>query len=247
VEFQRAIPAGPATTPEAVYSALDLSSHAPRDRPYVVCNFVSSADGKATVNGTSGALGGDGDLAVFRLLRTQVDAVLAGTNTLRVERYGGLVRNAQMQQIRTGEGRSVQPVAVVITLSGQVPFDIPLFADEASRVLIYGPAGLQVPDCAADVVLHELTGGPGELAGVMASLRRDHDVRSLLCEGGPTLFTALVAEDLVDELFLTLAPDLVGGNELGITVGKELNAVRPLRLIWTLERDGTLFLRYGRG
>jgi riboflavin biosynthesis pyrimidine reductase len=246
MEFQRAIPPGPATAPETVYSGLDLSSHAPSHRPYVVCNFVSSIDGKATVNGTSGSLGGDGDRAVFRLLRTQVDAVLAGTNTLRVERYGALVRNEQMQKIRIDEGRAAQPVAVIITLSGRVPFDIPLFGDAASRVVIYGPAGLVVPECPAAVVVHELTGGAGQLAGVLGSLRRDHDVHSLLCEGGPTLFTAILAEDLVDELFLTLAPDLVGGGELGITAGKGLDAVRALRLIWALERDGHLFLRYRR-
>ena len=249
VQFQWAIPPGPAAPPDSIYTGLDLAAQAPADRPYVVCNFVSSADGKATVDGKSALLGGNGDRATFRLLRTQADAVLAGTTTLRVERYGALVRDERMQKIRVEEGRAAQPVAVVISRSGHVPFEIPLFADEGSRVLIYGPAGLEVPECAAQVELHELPadGQTGELAPVLRSLRDDHEVRTLLCEGGPTLFNAMLAEDLVDELFLTLAPALIGGGESGITRGPELGGALRLRLIWALERDGHLFLRYARG
>ena len=49
------------------------------------------------------------------------------------------------------------------------------------------------------------------LDAVLHTLRRDHGVETLLCEGGPTLFGALLRAGLVDELFLTLAPSLVGG------------------------------------
>jgi riboflavin biosynthesis pyrimidine reductase len=82
---------------------------------------------------------------------------------------------------------------------------------------------------------------------VLRSLRQDHGVQSLLCEGGPVMFNAMLAEDLVDELFLTLAPTLVGGAELGITAGPALLRSVPLRLEWALELDGQLFLRYVRG
>jgi hypothetical protein len=65
--FKRAIPPGPAVAPEDLYTGLDLSARAGEDRPYVVCNFVSSADGKATVDGRTAALGGAGDRAAFHL------------------------------------------------------------------------------------------------------------------------------------------------------------------------------------
>jgi riboflavin biosynthesis pyrimidine reductase len=248
MEFQRAIPPGPAASAESIYTGLDLGAGAPADRPYVVCNFVTSADGKAAAQGRTALLGGDGDRATFHLLRTQVDAILAGTGTLRVERYGVLVRDERLAQIRVGEGRPAQPLAVVISRSGQVPFDIPLFADGRSRVAVYAPAGMAVPESKAHVELHGLpAGAEGELAGVLRSLRDEHHVRCLLCEGGPGLFNAMLADDLVDELFLTLAPALVGGRERGITSGRELKAIRPLRLVWALERDGHLFLRYARG
>jgi len=69
-------------------------------------------------------------------------------------------------------------------------------------------------------------------------------VRSLLCEGGPSLFSALLLDGLVDELFLTFAPKLVGGDGMTITTGRPLDELADLRLVQALEQDGTLFLRY---
>jgi riboflavin biosynthesis pyrimidine reductase len=245
MRFNHAVPAGPAVTPEEAYAGLDLARRAPEDRPYVICNFVSSADGKATLGGRSVALGGEGDRAVFGLLRTQVDAVLAGTRTLRVERYGAMVRDPQLVELRMREGRAAQPLAVVVSRSGAVPFEIPLFADPGSRVVLYLPASAEIPPCAAQLTVQPVPAS-GELGAVLRSLRCEHEVRSLLCEGGPTLLGALIAEDLVDELFLTLAPTLVGGGERGLSSGPEALAALPLRMVWALEHDGDLLLRYAR-
>jgi riboflavin-specific deaminase-like protein len=244
--FKRAVPPGPAASPEDVYTGLALAERALADRPYVVCNFVSSADGKATAGGRTAPLGGDGDRAAFHLLRTQVDAVLAGTGTLRVERYGLLVRDQRLMEVRLAEGRAVQPLAVVVSRSGDVPFDIPLFSDRRARVALYTPPATVVPDCAAEITAHAIPPAERELVDVLRSLRREHDVRSLLCEGGPILFNAMLAQNLVDELFLTLAPSLVGGDELSITVGQALERPLALRLVWALEHDGHLLLRYAR-
>jgi riboflavin-specific deaminase-like protein len=246
MRLTQAFPAGPDVTPEDRYTGLDLSHRASDDRPYVVCNFVSSADGKATAAGRTAPLADAADRAVFHLLRTQVDALLAGTQTMRIERYGTPVREPRLSEIRVAEGRARQPLAVVISRSGDVPFEIPLFADPTVTVILYVPASAAVPACAAGVIRHEIPPGDGDLVAVMRSLRSDHHVRSLLCEGGPVLFNSLLAQGLVDELFLTLAPTLVGGAELGITVGAALAEMQPMRLAWTLESDGSLFLRYTR-
>lgn len=246
MRFQRAIPPGPPVAPESCYTGLGLADHAPADRPYVVCNFVTTADGKATAEGKTGLLGGEGDRAVFHLLRTQVDAVLAGTGTLSVERYGVLIRDEGLAATRRAEGRPDQPLAVVVSRSGRIPFEIPLFDDLRVRVALYAPPDAVVPALAAEVIRHDLARSADGLAGILRSLRIDHGVRSLLCEGGPALFEAMLAEDLVDELFLTLAPAIVGGRELGITTGAVLADLLPLRLIWVLEHEGNLFLRYSR-
>jgi riboflavin biosynthesis pyrimidine reductase len=88
---------------------------------------------------------------------------------------------------------------------------------------------------------------PGELTMTTAwrRLRSDFGVRTLLCEGGATVFGALLQEDLVDELFLTVSPRLAGGgSETPITRGPPLPELLHLTLLWALEREGSLFLRY---
>ena len=246
MRFTQAIPPGPQIAAEDQYTKLNLSRQAGDDRPYIVCNFVSSADGKATAAGRTAALGGEGDREVFHLLRTQVDALLAGTGTMRIERYGVAIRNERLAEIRIAEDRAAQPLSVVISRSGDVPFEIPLFADSRAHVALYAPANTVVPACAGTVTHHAISSGDGNLAAIMGSLRRDHDVLSLLCEGGPILFNSLLREDLVDELFLTLSPTVVGGGELPITIGAPLAELQTMKLVWALECDGSLFLRYAR-
>jgi len=202
------------------------------------------ADGKATADGRTASLGGPGDRAAFHLLRTEVDAVLAGTRTLFIENYGPLTKEPRLSDLRLRAGRQPQALAVIISRTSTIPFDIPLFADPASRVALYASPGTTAPDCAAEVTVHELGSGDDQLGDVLRSLRADHGVRSLLCEGGPSLFSALLAAGLIDELFLTFAPKLVGGDGMGITTGRPLDELADVRLISALEQDGTLFLRY---
>jgi 5-amino-6-(5-phosphoribosylamino)uracil reductase len=91
---------------------------------------------------------------------------------------------------------------------------------------------------------------PGELTltTVLRHLRSERGIRSLLCEGGPTMFGVLLQEGLADELFLTLAPKLAGGGTSPtIASGPELAEPDRLSLKWVLERQGSLFLRYEVG
>ncbi len=84
--------------------------------------------------------------------------------------------------------------------------------------------------------------GRVDLGKLLGSLREE-GVRALLCEGGPTLHGALQEEGLVDELFLTIAPKLVGGEAPRIVEGV-LPETAELELAWLLEQDGELFARY---
>lgn len=245
MEFQRLLPnPGRVTLPEALESE-DLASLAHEDRPYTLANFVVSLDGRATFQGRSGQLGDDGDRAMFHALRGQVDAILAGTTTMRTERYGCLIRDAGIRRRRVERGLQLEPLACVVTRSGHVPFEIPLFAQPDARVVVFAPAPPDTSSCAAHVEVVVLDPDELTLTTALHRLRRDHGIRTLLCEGGPTVFGGLIHERLVDELFLTIAPKLVGGGD-GPTIssGPELAELQAAGPIWALERRGSLYLRY---
>jgi 5-amino-6-(5-phosphoribosylamino)uracil reductase len=246
LELRQLLPDQRTVSVAELLSALDPADYEGRDRPYTLVNFVATVDGRTSFLGRSGPIGDEGDRQMFHGLRERVDAVMAGTATIRTERYGRVARDPERRHRRTQGGLAPEPLAVIITRSGDVPLDIPLFGEPEARVVIFTPTELDTSNCAAQVDVVRLD--PGELTMTTAwrRLTSDFGVRLLLCEGGPTVFGALLHEDLVDELFLTVSPRLAGGgSEATITSGPPLPELLHLTLRWALERDGSLFLRYG--
>ena len=233
---------GPVDPGDAI-SALRLGDRAPDDRPYVVVNFVQSVDGRATVEGGSTPLGSAGDKAIFRTLRGCADAVLSGIGTISAEHYGRMVREPEVAALRARLGLAAQPPLVTVTRSGSLPDGIPLLADPESELIVYTSGQLRVGDVPAHVDV--VTRDPDQLtmAAVLADLRA-RGVTLLLCEGGPTVFSELLSERVCDELFLTVAATLAGGDGLAITRGLELSPPQNVSLLWALEQDSALFLRY---
>lgn len=245
MELRRLYP-DPATVDSAeLFRDLGLATRAHADRPWLVTNFATTADGRATVDGRSGPIGDDGDMEVFRRLRTQVDALLIGTHTLRIERYGRAVRRPELRAAREAIGLTPEPLFALVSRSGELPLDAPLFEEPGARVVAFVPSGTLQPGCAAHLTLVTLDPAELTLTRALRALRADHGVRSVLCEGGPTLMGALLHERLVDEVFLTLAPQLAGGGAAPtMSEGPPLGGPAELTLAWALERAGSLYLRY---
>ncbi len=245
MDFRRLHP-DPATVEAAqLLGDLRLHERAHGERPWVATNFATTADGRATVEGRSGPIGDDGDLEVFRRLRTQVDALLIGTRTLGIERYGRAVRRPELRAAREALGLASEPLVATVSRSGELPLEVPLFQEPEADVVVFAPTGTPEPDCPACVTLVPLDPAELTLTTALRHLRAERGVRSLLCEGGPTLMGALLHERLVDEVFLTLAPQLAGGGT-GPTMssGPALPDPAALELVWALERAGSLYLRY---
>jgi riboflavin biosynthesis pyrimidine reductase len=243
--LRRLHPPGGELTPEEATSGLRLGDRAPDGRPYVVCNMITTLDGHATLGGRSGPLGDDVDQAIFHGLRTQTDAILAGTGTLRAERYGRLVRDPAYRARREREGLAPDPIACVISRSGNVPFDIPLFRDPDSVVALYAPEHAPIEDCEARLHITSLPVEELHPGAVLPRLRADHGVRSVLCEGGPTLNRSLIADAVLDELFLSLAPKVSAEPDaLAMVKGPALDEPVALRLVSALEAADALYLRY---
>src|SRR4051812_14604004 len=201
--------------------------------------MIASADGRAAVQGRSVGLGHPADRAVLRGLRAAADAVLVGTATVRAERYANLLDPAQVA-VRELAGLADRPLIAMITRSGDVPWEVGLFAEPDSQVAVYSGAPLSPPEVAAQVAVHECSAP----ADVLAHLRREHGARLVLCEGGPRLLRALVADDLLDELLLTLAPLLAAGDAPTPLAGAALDPPGKMDLAATWRAGDHMFLRY---
>ncbi|MFT3715071.1 MAG: dihydrofolate reductase family protein [Gordonia sp. (in: high G+C Gram-positive bacteria)] len=175
----------------------------PAERPRVRVNFVASIDGSATAAGRSGGLAGDGDRLLFGVLRSLADVILVGASTAVTEGY----------RVPKPNRRGDTPLLILASRSLDIPPDYDTVtrpgvvvatctsapADRRERLTA---AGATLLDCGSDIVeMRRLLGELGD---------RGHD--DVLCEGGPRLFADLLAENVVDELALTLSPRLVGGD-----------------------------------
>jgi 5-amino-6-(5-phosphoribosylamino)uracil reductase len=134
------------------------------------------------------------------------------------------------------------PTAVLISRSFDIPWGAPLFDAADQPVIVYTGARGAPPEVSAPVEVVWLDDpAPG---AVMADLRA-RGIRSLLCEGGPTLNEMLLAEGVVDELFLCVAPLLAGGTDAPtIVVGRGLPEPAAMELVWAYESESHLLLRY---
>jgi riboflavin-specific deaminase-like protein len=230
------------TSPAELASALRLGERARPDRPYLVLNMVSSLDGKATIEWRTKGLSTELDRQLFHHLRTQADAVMVGAGTVRTERYGRMAKSDELRDKREREGLARDPLAVIVSARLDLPADLPLLNEPEQPVLIATRSDATLPGL-GDQVEYARVGD--DLPLLMARLREDHAVRSVLCEGGPTLNSHLLAAGLADELFLTLNPKLAGGAEaLTIVAGRELVEPVELDLVSVAEGDGDLFTRW---
>lgn len=213
----------------------------PGSRPRIAINMITSVNARVTKDGRSGGLSGEADRELFHALRAQADAVMAGANTARIERYGAIIRDPATRERRRAAGLRPQPYAILATRSGRIDPSLPLLADPDTHVIVVGPRDAELPSGAARV--DQIAGAT--LADALAELRERFGVDLLLCEGGPTLCGVLFAAGLVDELFLTITPRLIAGPPGPTFIDSPPSeAETELSLLQLLRSGDELFARY---
>jgi riboflavin biosynthesis pyrimidine reductase len=170
---------------------------------------------------------------------------MIGAGTMRAERYGRVVANQEEREHRERLGLPPDPLMVIVSGRLDLPWDAPLFTAGGGRVLVFTASEAEPPETATNlrVVRHK---GQVDLIAALRHLREEHGIRALLCEGGPHLHGELWAAGLVDELFLTTAPELIGDDAPRIIEGPDTPLAANLELAWLLEQEGELFARYRR-
>ena len=211
-------------------------------------NFVSTLDGAAAGDdGRSGSINTGADRDIFGLLRALADVILIGAGTARIEGYRRATVRAPWLELR--EGRSAHPTMAVVSRSGDVP---PLLSeareDSGDVVLVTCErAGEEGIDMARETLGENQVIVEGrqsvDLAAALDALAL-RGMGRVLCEGGPHLMRDLTASGRLDELCLTLAPTLVGGDHTRITAGGPVTADFVPRLL--IESQGTILGRWAR-
>jgi riboflavin biosynthesis pyrimidine reductase len=153
-----------------------------------------------------------------------------------------MTKNEELREKRQSEGLAPDALAVVVSGRLDLPADLPLLNEPEQRVVIATGSDATLEGL-GDQVEYARIGD--DLPKLMAYLEEHHGVRSILCEGGPTLNSFLYAAGLVDELFLTLNPKVIGGAAaLTIVAGRELVDPVELALVSVAEDGGELYTRW---
>lgn len=250
-----------------LYGALRLPQ--PRARPYVISNFVSSLDGVVSLNTKGHASGGDisgfsaQDRMVMGLLRAVADVIVIGAGTLAADHrhvWSAATIFPELaddyRQLSHALGKPDTPLNVVVSGSGELDLSLPLFASgKVAALIVTTGAGMKrlcrqgVPDA---VEVRALRRGPRAFSAtaILDEVARVNPGKLILVEGGPRLLGDFHAEHLVDEQFLTLAPQIAGRDagdgRLSLVMGK---AFAPGDARWgsltDVRRGGShLYLRY---
>jgi len=239
-----------------------------KDRPYVIGNFVTTMDGVASLSAPGLAGGGPisgsnpNDRMVMGLLRSVADAVIVGAGTLRsvpnhlwTAEYIYPALSDAYRTLRVASGRKPSPLNVIVTARGEIDLDLPVFRSGAVKVLIVttpeGARRIRDRGLPSSVVIGEGEGGGAISVGaILSAIGRLLPGGILLVEGGPRLMGDFFAEKCLDELFLTIAPQVAGRDKSverpGFVEGKRFAPGHPLwGTLAGVKRAGShLFLRY---
>jgi riboflavin biosynthesis pyrimidine reductase len=215
--------------------------------PGLRVNFVTSVDGAVEIEGLSKGLQNPADNQVFALLRQFPDALLVGAGTLRQEGYGPVRLDEARRSWRTARGLPPYPRLVVASRRLDLDPTHPALFDAPVRPAILTCASAP-PDRrealagVAEVLVHGQD--DVDLRAGLLDLRA-HGLDTILSEGGPHLFGALTAADLVDEVCLTVSPLLAGAGAGRISAGPP-SEVRNLQVAHILYAGDAMLLRYAR-
>ena len=239
-----------------------------RGRTYVISNFVTTLDGVVSLNAPGHSAGGDisgfneQDRIVMGLLRAIADTVIVGAGTLRSVPdhlwtadyiYPDLAH--LYKEARSTMGLSGPPLNVIVTASGEIDLKLRVFASGEVPVLIVtttpGANRIRQHQLPSSVEVAAIQDeGPLSARAILDAVNHLRPGKVILVEGGPKLMGNFFAEKCLDELFLTIAPQIAGRDvsvmRPGLVAGKTFAPEQPLwGTLAGVKRGGShLFLRY---
>jgi len=184
-------------------------------RPFVTATFAMTVDGKITTRTFSPVdfTSREDKLHLFRQ-RALADAVLVGHSTLKRDNVRLGLPKTDLCKARMKRGQTPYPVRVIVSDKGKIENRLNIFQSDISPILIFSTRRMPRKYQEAlekKATLHLSDAEHVNLAAMLHTLRDRYKIRTIACEGGPSLFRSLLARGLVDQLNLTIAPSMFGG------------------------------------
>ena len=196
--------------------------------PWVRAMMAMSLDGAvAGAEGRSSAVSGPLDRQVMAEVRRFADAVVIGAGTFRAERY------SPMRAKDERPGQHAAPQLVIVSASLDLPWDEPVFTESELPVMVVTSAASGVPEMCEHVVLPDVT------ARATVHALAERGLHHVVCEGGPVVLRTWFAENVVDEIDLTVSPFVVGGGQ--VVAGAPFDARQDWAIKASALADGFLF------
>jgi riboflavin biosynthesis pyrimidine reductase len=234
----------------------------------VIGNFVTTLDGVVALKKRDTTGGGDvsgfnqHDRMLMGLLRAVADAVIVGAGTLRsVPKHQWTAQHIyppladEYQRLRISMGKPTPPLNVVVTAQGAVDLNSPVFrSGEVPALIVTNTQGedhIRAQNHQPSVQISAIQrDGPLSAQAILQEVNHVRQCEVILVEGGPQLMGDFFAEQALDELFLTLAPQIAGRDSKverpGLVMGRLFAPENPLwgTLVGVKKSESHLFLRY---
>jgi riboflavin biosynthesis pyrimidine reductase len=218
-------------------------------RCWVRANMISSLDGGATDDGKAAGLAGPGDRALFSRMRQEADVVLVGASTVRIENYSGAQMSLAQRQERQSRGQAEVPPIAIVTHGADFEHDAKIFTRTEVPPLIM--TSREAVDDARGrfgsmVEVIDSSGTQTDRVDLAVVLKTfaERKLLRVLSEGGPGMISLLIERGLLDELCVTIAPILVGGQARRIATGEGEAHTRMRRSHLLTDDEGYLYTRY---
>lgn len=220
-------------------------------RPFVTANFAITADGRiSTRNFSPSDFSSPRDKRRLLEIRAKCDAVMVGAGTLAADRMTLGLPADELRAARRKQHRPELPLRVILSNTGRIDPALRIFQKPGAPIVIFSTTAMPLNNRArlapkADLFLHQSRAVNLPLA--LATLREDYGVRTLVCEGGGTLFRGLLAAGLADELHLTICPRIFGGRGAPTITGVAADFLPKstrLRLVGMLPVGDECFTRW---
>jgi len=230
---------------------IPIPTRVPRDRPCVLANFALTSDARISTRArTPSVFSSPLDKRRLTAIRAVCDAVMAGHGTVQADHMSMGVSDAALRRQRVERGQREFPVRVILSNRGRIDPGLKVFQAQTAPIVIFSTTRMpkknrQALEKVAEVYCFD--DEQVDLPVALQILRREYQVKSLVCEGGASLLRSLLEHRLLDELYLTLCPLIFGGTEAPTLTGPA-NSFLPqslsARLLSMQVVDDECYLRY---